>query len=60
MTDDLLLQTLSRIEEKVDKLANEVAETRGRRDAVKGIAALTATLTSLVITALGLLLRRHS
>lgn len=60
MTDALLLQTLARIEEKVDGLTEEVAEMRGRRQAIKGIAALTAAVTSLAVTLVGLLLRRHT
>lgn len=60
MTDALLLQTLARIEEKVDDLTVEVAEMRGKRQAVKGIATLTAAVTSLGITILSLLLRRHT
>lgn len=60
MTDALLLQTLARIEEKVDGLTEEVAEMRGRREAVKGVAAGTAAVISVVIGALSLLLRRHT
>lgn len=55
----LLLQTLARIEEKVDGLTEEVAVMRGRQQAIKGIAALTAAVTSFGIGLLGLLLRRH-
>lgn len=60
MTDALLLQTLARIEEKVDGLTEEVAEMRGARQAVKGIAAFTAAVTSIGITIIGLLLRKHT
>lgn len=61
MTENgLLLQTLARVEEKVDRLTVEVAEMRGAKQAVKGIAAFTAAVTSLAIAALGLLLRRHT
>lgn len=64
MTDALLLQTLARIEEKLDGLTEEVAEMRGARHAIKGVAAFTAGVTSLAISLagllVGLLLRRHT
>lgn len=50
MTDNaLLLQTLARIEGKVDKLAEEVAELRGAKKAAFAIAAIVGTLVSFVI-----------
>lgn len=50
MTDNaLLLQTLARIEGKVDKLAEEVAELRGAKKAAFAIAAAVGTFVSLAI-----------
>lgn len=48
MIDDLLLQTLARIEAKVDKLADEVAEIRGTRKTIYAIATLGGSLGGLL------------
>jgi DNA-binding FrmR family transcriptional regulator len=55
MTDDLLLATLVRIEAKMERLSEELAEIRGARKTLVAIAAVGGAIAGAVAS----LLRGH-